>query len=98
MTDRSESDDVEIRVQRTPNPNSMLFHVNRELTQKKTGETFANPESAAESPLASGIFGVPGVKSVFFLPRSITVTRDPAVAWEAMLGDVEDAIRAGFGH
>ncbi len=89
-------DDLQLRVQRTPNPNSMLFHVNRELTERKTGETFANPDAAAASPLASEIFKVEGVSSVFFLPSSITVTRDPAVAWEGILGDVESAIRAGL--
>jgi len=90
------NDDLEIRVQRTPNPNSMLFHVNRELTQKKTGQTYSNEETAAESPLAREIFRVAGVRSVFFLPSSITVTRDPAVAWDDMLQDVEEAIRTGL--
>jgi hypothetical protein len=88
--------DLEVRVQRTPNPNSMLFHVNRELTDKKTGQTYSTEQAAAESPLAREIFRVEGVRSVFFLPSSITVTRDPAVAWEDMLQDVEDAIRAGL--
>jgi hypothetical protein len=89
--------DLELRVQRTPNPNSMLFLVNRTLTDKKTGETYATPEAAAASPIASEIFRVAGVRSVFFLPSSITVTRDPTVAWDDILGDLEDAIRAGLG-
>ena len=88
--------DLEVRAQRTPNPNSMLFHVGRTLTDKKTGETFATPESAADSPLARGILEVPGVRSVFFLPNSITVTRDPTMPWEDMLPGVEDAIRSGL--
>lgn len=88
--------DLQVRVQRTPNPNSMLFHVNRDLTDKKTGETFATPEAASASPLAAEIFRVPGVSSVFFLPNSITVTRDPTVPWEEILSDVESAIRAGL--
>jgi hypothetical protein len=88
--------DLEVRVQRTPNPNSMLFQVNRDLTDKKTGQTFSSPEVAQTSPVASEIFKVAGVRSVFFLPNSITVTRDPAVAWEDIVSDVESAIRAGF--
>ncbi|MFN2431735.1 MAG: NifU N-terminal domain-containing protein [Gemmatimonadota bacterium] len=89
-------DDLEVRVQRTPNPNSMLFHVNRALTEKKTGETFSNEDTAAASPLARELFKVAGVRSVFFLPSSVTVSRDPAVAWEDMLDDLESAIRAGL--
>ena len=88
--------DVEVRVQRTPNPNSMLFHVNRELTDRKTGETYATEEAAGGSPLAREIFRVNGVRSVFFLPSSITVTRDPAVAWDDILADLEEAIRVGL--
>ena len=89
--------DLEIRVQRTPNPNSMLFHVNRELTTKKTGETYSTPEAAEGSRLARALLGVRGVASVFFLPASITVTRDPAAAWEDVLSPVEDAIRSALG-
>jgi hypothetical protein len=92
------SADVDVRIQPTPNPNSMLFHVNRDLTQKKTGETFSSAETAAASPLAAEIFKVAGVSSVFFLPNSITVTRDPAVAWDDILSDVESAIRDGLDH
>jgi hypothetical protein len=88
--------DLQVRVQRTPNPNSMLFHVNRDLTQKKTGETFSSAEAAAGSPLATEIFKVPGVSSVFFLPNSITVSRDPTIPWEGILPDVEQAIKAGL--
>ena len=87
---------LEVRVQRTPNPNSMLFHVNRVLTQSKTGETFSSLETAETSPLARELFRVPGVRSVFFLPGSVTVSRDPAVPWDDILSDLEEAIRAGL--
>ena len=89
--------ELDLRAQRTPNPNSMLFHVNRDLTDKKTGETYSTDEAAADSPLAAGILRVTGVSSVFFLPRSITVTRDPTVAWEDILPEVENAIRENLG-
>jgi len=92
----AQGEDLEVRVQRTPNPNSMLFHVNRSLTDRKTGETFGTPEAAAASPVAAEIFRVAGVSSVFFLPSSITVTRDPTVPWEDILPDIESAIRAGL--
>jgi hypothetical protein len=92
----AEVEALQLRVQRTPNPNSMLFHVNRDLTDRKSGQTFANPEAAAAAPVAAEIFKVAGVRSVFFLPNSITVTRDPAVQWEAILPDIEEAIRTGL--
>lgn len=87
---------LEVRVQRTPNPNSMLFLVNRALTEKKTGETYSSAEVATASPLAAEIFKVAGVSSVFFLPNSITVTRDPRVPWEGILTELESAIRVGL--
>jgi hypothetical protein len=92
----AEVEALQVRIQRTPNPNSMLFHVNRDLTDRKTGQTFSSVEAAAASPVATEIFKVPGVHSVFFLPSSITVTRDPTVPWEEILPDIEDAIRAGL--
>ena len=90
------AEDLEVRVQRTPNPNSMLFHVNRVLTDSKTGETFATVEAAEASPVARELFRVHGVRSVFFLPSSITVSRDPAVPWDDILPDLEGAVRAGL--
>jgi Scaffold protein Nfu/NifU N terminal len=92
----AEVEALQVRVQRTPNPNSMLFHVNRDLTDRKSGQTFSSPEAAAAAPVAAEIFKVAGVSSVFFLPNSITVTRDPAVSWEDILPDIEEAIRAGL--
>lgn len=73
---------VAVRVDPTPNPNSLKFTASSTLSPKPV--TYASAEAAAADPLAAKLFAVPGVKSVFVLNNFVTVTKDPAVDWGAM--------------
>ena len=83
---------VDVIAEPTPNPNSVKFTLNRPVSEGKS-QSYMNPEQAEASPLAKALFEIPGVKSVFMLNNFITVTRDPEVAWEAIVGEVEAAIK-----
>ena len=89
---------LEVRVQRTPNPNALLFHVNRSLTDKKVGETYSSLAAAQASPLAAKLLQVAGVQSVFFLPSSITITRSSGASWDSIAPAVETAIREHYAE
>jgi Fe-S cluster biogenesis protein NfuA len=54
--------------------------------------TFASARDARPSPLASAIFRVDGVASVFFGSDFITVTKAEAAAWDAVKPGVFEAI------
>ncbi|XP_068130905.1 NFU1 iron-sulfur cluster scaffold homolog, mitochondrial [Hyperolius riggenbachi] len=64
-----------IQTQETPNPNSVKFIPGRPVLEARTMD-FPNPASAYCSPLARHLFRVEGVKSVFFGPDFITVTKE----------------------
>lgn len=87
--------DVLIRIQQTPNPNAMLFHVDRTVTGERMLQ-FDSTDQAADEPLAGALFAIDGVDTVFFMPNSITVNKKGAAAWEAIAPAAEEAIRAHF--
>jgi hypothetical protein len=88
--------DVDIRVQPTPNPNSILFHVDRTVTDERMKQ-YNTPDDAAGAPLARALFEIAGVASIFFMPNSITVSKDAAGDWNDIAPAAEAAIRDHFG-
>jgi len=87
------SDHPALRVEATPNPNSLKFTAARVLWEGRA-QTFSDPTQAFASPLARELLGVPGVKSVFFLRDFVTVSRDPNAPWEPIVAGVEEILRA----
>ncbi len=87
--------EVNIRVQPTPNPNSVLFHVDRTVTEERMKQ-FNSAGDADGAPLAQALFGIDGVVSIFFMPNSITVSKDPARDWNDIVPGAEEAIRSHF--
>lgn len=87
--------DVNIRVQQTPNPNSLLFHVDHSVTEERMVQ-FNSADEAEGDELASQLFSIEGVASVFLMPNSITVSKNPGTDWEAIASDAEAAIRDHF--
>ncbi len=63
-----------IQTEATPNPATLKFIPGRTVLDTGTME-FANPEAAARSPLATRLFGVPGVTGVFYGSDFVTVTK-----------------------
>ena len=87
--------DVNIRVQPTPNPNSLLFHVDRTVTEERMKQ-FNSADEAPDVPLAKALFAIENVATVFFMPNSITVSKEPEGDWDEIAPAAEAAIRAHF--
>lgn len=87
--------DVNIRVQPTPNPNSLLFHVDRTVTEERMKQ-FNSAAEAEGVPLAEALFAIDKVATVFFMPNSITVSKDPEGDWNEIAPAAEEAIEAHF--
>jgi Fe-S cluster biogenesis protein NfuA len=69
-----------IQTENTPNPESLKFLPGKPVLESGTAE-FRSFRDAQASPLAKRLFQIEGVKSVFFAQDFITITKDPAVAW-----------------
>ncbi|MDR7419560.1 MAG: NifU N-terminal domain-containing protein [Armatimonadota bacterium] len=86
---------LRIEVQPTPNVNALKFVLNRRVTEGRS-QTFRSAEEAAAQPLAARLFAIPGVVQVFLLNDFVTVTRDPAAAWDTIAEAADAAIREHF--
>lgn len=72
---------LSIETQDTPNPRSLKFLPGKAVLGSGTLD-FPSPSSAESSALARNLFGIEGVKSVFFGPDFITLTKtDDDVEW-----------------
>uniref|UniRef100_A0A8C6S9X0 NFU1 iron-sulfur cluster scaffold homolog, mitochondrial n=1 Tax=Neogobius melanostomus TaxID=47308 RepID=A0A8C6S9X0_9GOBI len=85
-----------VQTQDTPNPNSLKFLPGRMVLDSGT-MNFAGPRDAYCSPLARQLFRIDGVKSVFFGPDFITITKaDVEMEWKVIKPDVFAAIMDFF--
>lgn len=95
---------VMIYTELSPNPNSMKFVLNFEITPE--GLSFDYPGRAEtvlegkESPLVADIFQFPFVQRVFVAANFITITKDDETEWEEVLVDFKKFLKIYFeeGH
>ncbi|MBX3288957.1 MAG: NifU family protein [Acidobacteria bacterium] len=80
-------------IQETPNPNAVKF-ILREPVSYGTSHSFDNAASADADALASSIFDVGDVVSVFYMDKMITVEKTDEVEWDVILPELAVPIRA----
>src|SRR6478672_6017459 len=80
-------------IQETPNPNAVKF-ILKDPVSWGTSHSFKNQESAAEDKLASSIFEVGSVVSVFYMDKMITVEKTDDAEWDEILPELAVPIRA----
>jgi Fe-S cluster biogenesis protein NfuA len=80
-------------IEYTPNPNAVKF-ILREPITSGASRSFQNAQSAQADPLASALFAVGNVTSVFYMDRFITVNKEDEAPWEEMLKKLAEPIRA----
>ena len=64
----------------TPNPHALKFILNKKLLNVESRQ-YPNVESAANDPLAKGIFEIEGVVSVFYMDKFVTIEKTPDANW-----------------
>jgi len=84
-----------IETEGTPNPATLKFLPGCYVMEKGTAD-FPSPDSAARSPLARGLFELPGVARVFLATDFITVTKTEDVSWPALKPQVLATIMEHF--
>lgn len=78
-----------IQTQDTPNPNSLKFLPGTAVLEPGQTKDFPNAPDAYCSPLAKMLFRIEGVKSVFFGPDFITITKmDEDVEWRLLKPEI----------
>ena len=87
-----------IRVQDTPNPQSLKFLPGRKVLEEGGTLDFPGPSSAYCSPLAKLLFQIEGVRSVFFGPDFITITKidDESIEWKVVKPEIYATIMDFF--
>jgi hypothetical protein len=76
----------------TPNPNAGKFTVGRKLMEGRASRSFHTREQAAADPVATALFALDGVASVFMVDDFVTVTKDAAADWSELVPRVSDAL------
>jgi Fe-S cluster biogenesis protein NfuA len=84
-----------IETEGTPNPATLKFLPGQDVMGFSTAD-FASAASAARSPLATALFGLPGVARVFLGGDFITVTKTDEIAWQSLKPQVLGAIMEHF--
>ncbi len=71
-------------IEPTPNPNAMKFILRDPLTWG-VSRSYDNAEAAKDDPLASKLFDIEHVTSVFYVDHWITVTQDGKADWQELM-------------
>lgn len=64
----------------TPNPHALKFVLNIKLLNHEKRH-FSNKESANDDPLATGIFTIDGIESIFYMDKFITIEKKKTANW-----------------
>ena len=88
-----------IETESTPNPATLKFLPGRDVMGLSTAD-FASAVAAVRSPLATGLFALPGVARVFLGGDFVSVTKTADLSWQALkpqvLGVIMDHFVAGL--
>jgi NFU1 iron-sulfur cluster scaffold homolog, mitochondrial len=83
-------------IQETPNPNAVKF-ILREPVSYGTSHSFQSADDAKSDTLASSLFEVGNVESVFYMDKMITVEKSDEADWDDVLPALAVPIRAAEG-
>src|SRR4051812_46972758 len=67
----------------TPNPNAMKFNVDGKLIEGGS-RSYDTPAAADGDPLATALFALGKVQSVFYMPGFVTVNKVEGAEWSAL--------------
>lgn len=81
-------------IQPTPNPNAFKFVLDAALAPGGTRQ-FEKPEDAREDLLATALFAVPGIETLFYFENVVTVSMTPDADWRQV---AESVTRILEGH
>lgn len=81
-----------VRYSATPNPNAGKFTLDRKVVEGTSSKSFYNADDAAGHALASALFELEGVASIFMVDDFVTVTKSPDASWDKLMPEVQTVI------
>ena len=88
---------VDVTLETTRNNDSVIFKLNRELLPPGTGETYPDSDLAKDNPLASALFKIKGVLSVWIIGNEVQVSKDERVSWGRINSRIIETIKKTLG-
>jgi NFU1 iron-sulfur cluster scaffold homolog, mitochondrial len=82
-----------VSVVTTPNPDALKFTVDQDLLQEGS-RSFTSVAGAEKDSLASAIFALTGVTSVFYMANFVTVNKKGDQDWPALEKSIIEVLRA----
>lgn len=76
----------------TPNPNAGKFTIGRPVVDGKASRSFHNAQQAADDDVASALFQLDGVASVFMVSDFVTVTKREEASWSDLIPQVTSTL------
>ena len=86
-------DPVIMRVDGTPNPHAIKLTLNRVVSEQ--GKTFRDP-ATADLPWAKALLEIEGIVGIYGINNFISVNKQPDVAWDALVPQIESALQRAF--
>lgn len=80
-------------IEYTPNPHAVKFILKEPITSGAS-RSFQSAQAASADALASSLFAVGNVTSVFYMDRFITINKEEHVNWEDLLRRLAEPIRS----
>lgn len=80
-----------INIEPTPNPDALKFIVTPAILKSGT-RSFKDFGAAVGDPLASAVFALGGVTSVFYMDRFVTVNKETGQEWSSLIDPICDVI------
>src|ERR1051326_4022535 len=80
-------------IEETPNPNAVKF-ILREPVSNGVAKQYGSADQAVNDPLATSLFDVGHVVSVFYMDQMITIEKDDEGDWDELLPALAVPIRA----
>ena len=80
-----------VNIEPTPNPDALKFVV-KEPLPVRGARSFRDFESAVGDTLASAIFALGGIASVFYMKTFVTVNKLPIADWKDLIDPICEAI------
>lgn len=81
-----------LSIQPTPNPNAYKFFLDRTLTSRP--RELSDASAANGDVLSTGLFAVPGVKSLFYMDDFVTVTWEDTANWRSVTDQVRTLLES----